>query len=47
MGDLLGAGAVKAALETRKVGITKIPSMHEIEETASYLYNAIGFQRLS
>jgi sugar/nucleoside kinase (ribokinase family) len=42
-----GVGAVKAALETRQVGIAKIPSIAKIEETASYLYNAIGFQHLS
>lgn len=42
-----GVGAVKAALETRQIGIAKIPSMHDIEETASYLYNAIRFQHLS
>jgi sugar/nucleoside kinase (ribokinase family) len=42
-----GAGAVKAALETRQVGLSKIPSMSKIEQTASYFYNAIGFQRLS
>jgi sugar/nucleoside kinase (ribokinase family) len=42
-----GVGAVKAALETRQIGIAKIPSMRDIEETASYLYNAIGFQHLS
>jgi fructose-1-phosphate kinase PfkB-like protein len=42
-----GVGAVKTALETRQVGIAKIPSMRYIEETATYLYNAIGFQRLS
>ena len=42
-----GVGAVKAALETRQVGIAKIPTMRNIEETASYLYNAIGFERLS
>jgi sugar/nucleoside kinase (ribokinase family) len=42
-----GVGAVKAALETKEVGIAKIPPMRNIEETASYLYNAIGFERLS
>jgi sugar/nucleoside kinase (ribokinase family) len=42
-----GAGAVKAALETRQVGLAKIPSLSKIEQTASYFYNAIGFQRLS
>ena len=42
-----GVGAVKAALETREMGIAKIPPMRDIEENASYLYNTIGFQRLS
>jgi sugar/nucleoside kinase (ribokinase family) len=42
-----GAGAVKAALETKQVGLAKIPSMSKIEHTASYFYNTIGFQRLS
>ncbi|HEY6757444.1 MAG TPA: PfkB family carbohydrate kinase [Nitrososphaera sp.] len=42
-----GAGAVKAALETRQVGLAKIPSISSIEENASYFYNGIGFQRLS
>jgi sugar/nucleoside kinase (ribokinase family) len=42
-----GVGAVKAALETKEVGIAKIPPMRNIEETASYLYNAIRFERLS
>jgi sugar/nucleoside kinase (ribokinase family) len=42
-----GVGAVKAALETRQVGVAKIPTMRNVEETASYLYNAIGFGRLS
>ncbi|MDP8888145.1 MAG: PfkB family carbohydrate kinase [Thermoproteota archaeon] len=42
-----GAGAVKAALETRQIGLAKIPPMSNIEQTASYFYNAIGFQSLS
>jgi sugar/nucleoside kinase (ribokinase family) len=42
-----GAGAVRAALETRQVGIAKVPAMSKIEQTASYFYNAIGFQDLS
>jgi sugar/nucleoside kinase (ribokinase family) len=42
-----GAGAVKAALETRQIGLAKIPSTSKIEQTASYFYNAIGFQTLS
>ncbi len=42
-----GAGAVKAALETRQIGLAKIPFMSKIELNASYFYNTIGFQRLS
>jgi sugar/nucleoside kinase (ribokinase family) len=42
-----GTGAVKAALETRQVGHAKIPSISKIEQSASYFYNEIGFQRLS
>ena len=42
-----GAGAVKAALETRQVGLAKIPTMSNIEENASYFYNGIGFQHFS
>jgi sugar/nucleoside kinase (ribokinase family) len=42
-----GAGAVKAALETRQIGLGKIPFMSKIEQNASYFYNTIGFQRLS
>ncbi len=41
-----GVGAVKAALETRQVGVAKIPSMSKIEQTASYFYNTIRFQSL-
>jgi sugar/nucleoside kinase (ribokinase family) len=42
-----GAGAVKAALETRQIGLAKIPFMSRIEQNASYFYNTIGFQHLS
>lgn len=42
-----GAGAVRAALETRKVGLAKVPSMSKIEQSASYFYNTVGFQQLS
>jgi sugar/nucleoside kinase (ribokinase family) len=42
-----GAGAVRAALETRKVGLAKIPQMSKIEQSASYFYNTVGFQQLS
>jgi sugar/nucleoside kinase (ribokinase family) len=42
-----GAGAVRAALETRQVGLAKIPPLSKIEDSASYFYNTIGFQHLS
>ena len=42
-----GAGAVRAALETGKVGLAKIPVMFKIEQSASYFYNTIGFRQLS
>lgn len=42
-----GAGAVRAALETRQQGLNKIPSFSKIEENASYFYNTIGFKQLS
>ena len=42
-----GAGAVRAALETRKVGLAKVSQMTKIEQSASYFYNTIGFQQLS
>jgi pyridoxal/pyridoxine/pyridoxamine kinase len=41
------AGAVRAALETREMGLGKIPAISKIEQTASYFYNTVGFQRLS
>lgn len=42
-----GAGAVRAALETRLTGLDKIPSFSKIEENASYFYNTVGFRQLS
>ena len=42
-----GAGAVRAALETGEQGLNKVPSFSRIEENASYLYNTIGFKKLS
>jgi sugar/nucleoside kinase (ribokinase family) len=42
-----GAGAVREALETRELGLAKIPQMSKIEQSASYFYNTVGFQRLS
>jgi sugar/nucleoside kinase (ribokinase family) len=41
-----GAGAIRAALETRHIGLDKVPSRTLIEESASYFYNSINFQRL-
>lgn len=42
-----GAGAVRAALETKEIGLGKIPTMSEIEQSASYFYNTVGFKQLS
>ena len=42
-----GAGAVRAALETRQIGLSKIPSMSKIEQSSSYFYNTVGFRQLS
>jgi len=42
-----GAGAVRASLETKEIGLAKIPQMSKIEQSASYFYNMVGFQRLS
>jgi sugar/nucleoside kinase (ribokinase family) len=42
-----GAGAVRAALETKGVGLGKIPAMSKIEQSASYFYNTVGFKQLS
>lgn len=42
-----GAGAVRAALETKQVGLAKIPQMSKIEQSASYFYNTVGFEQLS
>jgi sugar/nucleoside kinase (ribokinase family) len=41
------AGALSAALETKQIGLAKIPSMPKIEQNASYFYNTIGFHQLS
>jgi sugar/nucleoside kinase (ribokinase family) len=42
-----GAGAVRAALETKYIGLGKVPQISKIEQSASYFYNTIGFQQLS
>ncbi len=41
-----GAGAVRAALETKQIGLAKIPLMSKIEQNASYFYNTISFDQL-
>jgi sugar/nucleoside kinase (ribokinase family) len=41
-----GAGAVRAALETKLTGLNKIPSKSNIEQSAYYYYGTIMFQKL-
>jgi sugar/nucleoside kinase (ribokinase family) len=41
-----GAGALRASLETKEPGLTKIPNMNKIESSASYFYNTVSFKRL-
>jgi sugar/nucleoside kinase (ribokinase family) len=41
-----GAGAVRAALETKLIGLNKIPSRSKIEQNASYYYSNISFEKL-
>lgn len=38
------AGALRAALETGRAGLAKIPAFSKIETSASYFYNTAGFQ---
>lgn len=40
------AGALTAALQTKEVGIKKIPSRTAIEENASYYYNIMNYENL-
>ena len=40
------AGALTAALQTKEVGIKKIPSRSAIEENASYYYNILNYEIL-
>lgn len=40
------AGALTAALQTKEVGIKKIPSRSAIEENASYYYNIMNYEIL-
>jgi sugar/nucleoside kinase (ribokinase family) len=42
-----GAGAVRAALETGRAGLAKVPSIKKIEESATYFYHTVGFKQLS
>jgi len=42
-----GAGALRAALETKQVGLAKIPSMAKIEQSSAYFYNTVKFKQLS
>lgn len=41
-----GAGAVRAALETKLTGLNKVPSKSKIEQNAYYYYGTIMFQKL-
>jgi sugar/nucleoside kinase (ribokinase family) len=38
------AGALTAALQTKEIGIKKIPSRSAIEQTATYYYNTMNFE---
>ena len=40
------AGALSAALQTKEVGIRKVPSKSAMEENASYYYNMMNFEIL-
>ena len=40
------AGALKAALETKKAGLGKVPQYNKIEIEASYYYNSVSFQNV-
>lgn len=39
-------GALKAALETKKAGLGKVPQYSKIETEASYYYNSVSFQNV-
>ncbi len=41
-----GAGALRAALETKSTGLDKIPSWSKIEQSASYYYGTVEFKQL-
>ena len=39
-------GAAQAALESRQIGLEKIPSSHAVESNAYYFYNTIKFKQI-
>ena len=41
-----GGGAAQAALESREIGLKKIPPKGAIESNAYYFYNTIGFKEI-
>ncbi|HEX5978528.1 MAG TPA: ribokinase, partial [Nitrososphaeraceae archaeon] len=41
-----GAGAVRAALEANLEGLDKMPSKSNMEQSASYYYNTLSFQKI-
>jgi sugar/nucleoside kinase (ribokinase family) len=41
-----GGGAVRAALETKLLGLSKVPPKSKIENCATYYYNTVSFQTL-
>jgi len=41
-----GGGAAQAALESREIGLKKIPSKGAIESNAYYFYNTLGFKEI-
>jgi sugar/nucleoside kinase (ribokinase family) len=40
------AGALTAALQTREIGIQKVPHKSAIEENASYYYNILNYEKI-
>jgi len=41
-----GGGAAQAALESRQIGLEKIPSKGAIESNAYYFYNTVKFKEI-
>ena len=39
-------GAAQAALESRKVGLEKVPGKNKIETNAAYFYNLLKFEQV-